>query len=226
MATFLLLKAKTNEEPKKRAVNVIMLKAKRANVGETRNRKGGRYIKIGPGKWKRVKESGARGPAGGPKEPGRGWGLGTPRSKEGAPAGKPLSPRQEKIAKRIKELGQGLSEREQFEADDIQLAIARDGELYRQMLQPIQANLIKKIEKGTYSHDGALVAFTHVVKKGADNYDKDFSNKTLNNVRAAVVLQMAKDFYEENKTKGEKDFALDYYVRQQSQRSPGVDSVR
>jgi hypothetical protein len=57
---------------------------------------------------------------------------------------------------------------------ELGLFIENDGNLYRQMLTPINKNLEKKKAKGTYHPRKAEKAFRHLVDEGARRYTKDF----------------------------------------------------
>ena len=89
-------------------------------------------------------------------------------------------------------------------ADELRLYIDNDGDLYRQLTQPIMKNLMKKIDKGTYEHDLGVKAFMHLVDAGAKKYVKEFGSPHdkwhemfPQDVRWEVARELAMTFLDE-----------------------------
>lgn len=61
-------------------------------------------------------------------------------------------------------------------ATELVLYAENDGDLYRQMLRPIESNLIKKARKGTYDSKLALKAWVGFADAAAKKYAKEFAS--------------------------------------------------
>lgn len=88
-------------------------------------------------------------------------------------------------------------------ARDLQIFIDNDGDLYRQQTLPIQKNLSRKWQKGTYDSSKAPKIWEYLVESGAKKYHKDAhaSGKWYQMfppaLRRAVAKDMAADYEEE-----------------------------
>lgn len=75
--------------------------------------------------------------------------------------------------------------------------------VYFSTIEPTTKNLMRKVEKGVYDHDKALVAWSHVADAAAKEYAREF--KTLNKwyelfnaaTRRAAAEDFARDFENE-----------------------------
>src|SRR5450756_2136636 len=61
------------------------------------------------------------------------------------------------------------------EAWELYLFGVNDADLYRQRIEPILANLKKKIKKGTYDETLALKRWKYAADDGAQRYTKEYS---------------------------------------------------
>lgn len=59
---------------------------------------------------------------------------------------------------------------------ELVLYAQNDGDLYRQRVQPIMANLRKKMEKGTYDPEKAIKVWQYLADDAAKRYTKEFGN--------------------------------------------------
>ena len=90
-------------------------------------------------------------------------------------------------------------------AEDLKTTTENDGNLYRQMTQPILKNLITKMAQGKYDHDLAAVAFEHLAEEGAKKYTKTgmlgspWHLVFPPNIRRAVAAAWRDEFEEEAK---------------------------
>lgn len=60
------------------------------------------------------------------------------------------------------------------ESRELELYTTNDSDLYRQRQLPIQKNLTKKYEKGTYDHVKAVTLWMYLIDDGAKKYCKEF----------------------------------------------------
>ena len=86
--------------------------------------------------------------------------------------------------------------KETTESRELFLYATNDGDLYRQMVTPIIANLKKKAAKGVYDHEKAIDAFYYVATEASRHYFRDFGYKFGVTDRYTVACEMA-DYYEE-----------------------------
>lgn len=82
------------------------------------------------------------------------------------------------------------------ESHELYLYAINDGDLYRQMISPIIANLKKKASKDIYDKAKAVDAFYHVATEASNHYSRDFGYKFSVTDRFTVACDMA-DYYEE-----------------------------
>ena len=93
------------------------------------------------------------------------------------------------------------------QANELHAFADNHGDLYRQMIEPIQRNLEKKIKSGAYDPDLADKAYFRVMQEAAKLYEKDnppmpgISTFSKNDMYAAAQ-KMRKLFEEENKAQG------------------------
>jgi len=62
------------------------------------------------------------------------------------------------------------------EVRELQLFCENDGELYRQQVQPIEKNLTKRMQKGTYDHTKAVKLWGYLAENCAKKYAKQFAD--------------------------------------------------
>lgn len=82
------------------------------------------------------------------------------------------------------------------EATELFLYATNDGDLYRNMVSPIIANLHKKAIKGTYDAEKAVDAFYHVATEASRHYNRDFGYSFSVQDRFTAAVDMA-DYYRE-----------------------------
>ena len=82
------------------------------------------------------------------------------------------------------------------EARELFLYATNDGDLYRQMISPIIANLKRKVAKGIYDAEKAIDAFYHVATEASNHYCRDFGYKFSVQDRFTAAVEMA-DYYSE-----------------------------
>jgi hypothetical protein len=126
-----------------------------------------------------------------------------------------------KFLKSVKSTARGLNEsskgrkkvNEEYEgtsdpsaAQELELFIDNDGDLYRQQIQPIYKNLLRKMVKGKYDHELAKKLWMYLVDNGAKKYVKEFGGdvRTMfpKPLRQAVASVLADDFRTEVKAGG------------------------
>lgn len=61
-------------------------------------------------------------------------------------------------------------------AKELELYVENDGQLYRQMFQPIVKNLANKMAKGEYVPERGVKAFRYLIDEGARKYVKEFGS--------------------------------------------------
>jgi hypothetical protein len=64
------------------------------------------------------------------------------------------------------------------EIRELQLFCENDGALYRQQVQPIEANLTRKLAKGVYDHEKSVKLWTYLADNCAKKYAKEFGDGT------------------------------------------------
>lgn len=91
-------------------------------------------------------------------------------------------------------------------ADELALTTVNDGDIYRQRIKPIIANLAKKIKKGTYDATKALKLWGYAADDGAQKYTKEYGGAgngsfgSFNKpTRMAAAAQIAGHYDEELK---------------------------
>lgn len=92
------------------------------------------------------------------------------------------------------------------EVRELVLTITNDGDLYRQQVQPILANLRKKVKKGTYQPELALKLWMYLADSGAKKYAQEHGSPGFpwhkmfpTSVRRQVAKEL-QDSYEEELT--------------------------
>ncbi len=60
-------------------------------------------------------------------------------------------------------------------ARELELFINNDFQLHRQQHEPIIKNLLRKMKKGTFDKEKAVILFRHLVDNGAKKYAIEFS---------------------------------------------------
>lgn len=67
--------------------------------------------------------------------------------------------------------------RGEHEAHELLLFCENDGDLYRQQVKPIEANLAKKLAKGVYDHEKAKKLWGYLAESCARKYVKEFGDE-------------------------------------------------
>ena len=80
------------------------------------------------------------------------------------------------------------------EARELYLYTDNDGDLYRQKREPIQKNLMKKIEKGKYNSKLAVKLWMYLADDGAKKYVKDFGGTVKDMFPKKVRMEAAEAF--------------------------------
>ncbi len=89
---------------------------------------------------------------------------------------------------------------DQIAATELVLYITNDGNLYRQMVQPIIKNLKKKKAKDQYDETKALKAWMNLADAGAKKYVKEFGgmyNTTFTKATRVLAAKELQDNYAE-----------------------------
>lgn len=93
-------------------------------------------------------------------------------------------------------------------ARELELYVENDGDLYRQMVKPIQKNLARKMVNGTYRPVAAEKAWLYLMDAGAKKYTREFGTPGAQIFSAAtrrhVAARFARDFEQRVKS-GEID---------------------
>lgn len=115
-------------------------------------------------------------------------------------------------------------------ARELQLFIENDGDLYRQQMEPIQKNLVRKLLKGTYDHKQAPKLWLYLVDNGARKYNKEFGGGDgvglFNlNTRKVVAEALAEEFLS-NYRNGEYSYLIPEKQRTKSARRTNPRSRR
>ena len=71
----------------------------------------------------------------------------------------------------------------QIDADDLELFIQNDSDLYDRAIVPTIVSLQKKFKRGVYNHDRAVDAWKHVADMGARAYDEQIGDEEGNTAR-------------------------------------------
>ena len=82
------------------------------------------------------------------------------------------------------------------EARELYLYTDNDGQLYQQRREPIQKNLMKKIEKGQYNSKLAVKGFMYLADAGSKKYGKDFGHTFSVSDRKQAAQAFTDDFEE------------------------------
>jgi hypothetical protein len=82
------------------------------------------------------------------------------------------------------------------EARELYLYADNDGQLYKQKREPIEKNLMKKIEKGKYNSKLAVKLWMYLADAGSKKYDKDFGFKFSVKDRKSAAEAFSDDFEE------------------------------
>lgn len=84
---------------------------------------------------------------------------------------------------------------------ELVLYIENDVDLYRQQIQPIIANLRKKVKKGVYDADKAVKLWKYLADAGAKKYTQEFGTQGdfifSPATREAVAVELRDSFDEE-----------------------------
>ena len=83
------------------------------------------------------------------------------------------------------------------ESRELFLYATNDGNLYRQMITPIIANLRKKAKKGVYDGEKAVDAYYPVATKASDKYGKYYGYTFSVQDRFTVAVEMEEYYKEE-----------------------------
>jgi len=85
---------------------------------------------------------------------------------------------------------------------ELRVFIDNDGQLYRQMVEPIRANLAKKLEGGRYDPKKAPRGWQYLVDEGARRYVKEFGGDVRSlfplPLRVALSHEYAQDWEDDN----------------------------
>lgn len=108
--------------------------------------------------------------------------LNDKRAKNEIPTDKIYEPKQEGDTYRLQEKKASKEVKAEDEeiddnaAEELYMYATNDGDLYRQMLRPIQKNLINKKASGVYNKDLALKAFIKFMQFAAQKYTQEFGS--------------------------------------------------
>jgi len=96
------------------------------------------------------------------------------------------------------------------EARELHLYCENDGDIYRQRIEPIRKNLVRRLKKGTYDHEKSKKLWMYVVDACAKKYSKEFGSEFISDRpgvpwhkmfsvddRKEVAKQFADNFKEE-----------------------------
>ena len=83
------------------------------------------------------------------------------------------------------------------ESRELFLVATNDGNLYRQMIQPILANLTKKASKGIYDSNKAVDAYYRVATEASNRYFKDYGYKFSVQDRFTAAVEIEEYYKEE-----------------------------
>ncbi len=64
----------------------------------------------------------------------------------------------------------------EHEVRELQLTCENDGDLYRQQVQPIEKNLLRKMEKGIYDHEKSKKLWMYLADNCARKYAKEYGD--------------------------------------------------
>lgn len=98
-------------------------------------------------------------------------------------------------------------------ARELELFIDNDAMLYRQMHQPVQRNMLRKMRAGKYDPELAVKGFMHLADEGARRYNVQYGpgQSTLRGfdkpTRTAVARSLARSFEAEARL-GNMDYLL------------------
>ena len=98
-----------------------------------------------------------------------------------------------KLKQIIREEIQNLKEGE-TEARELYLYTDNDGQLYKQRREPIEKNLMKKIEKGKYNSKLAIKLWMYLANDGSKKYGKDFGHTFSVSDRKEAAQLFSDDF--------------------------------
>lgn len=97
-------------------------------------------------------------------------------------------------------------------ARELAITIENDGNLYRQMYEPIAKNYARKMAKCTYDKDKAIKGIVNLVDEGLRRYKKDFGD--VGRVSTATKVASAKELYP-----GIKELA-DFHLKEMCEKKP------
>jgi hypothetical protein len=97
-------------------------------------------------------------------------------------------------------------------ANELCLYAETDGDLYRRYRHPIEINLLKKVERRTYSHAKALTMWEHFTKLAAQQYAKEFGSGPYHQTFNAATRKLAAENFREVFEREAKSM-LAYYKR-------------
>ncbi len=83
------------------------------------------------------------------------------------------------------------------ESRELFLYATNGGDLYRQMITPVIANLRKKAIKGTYDKEKAVDAYYYIATEASKRYQKDFGYSFVVSDRFTAAVDM-EEFYRED----------------------------
>lgn len=103
-----------------------------------------------------------------------------------------LNPRQQKRLTTRQEV-------DEIGARELELYIMNDYQLYKSQLEPIEKNYKRKIKKGTFNKEKAVLGYLNLVDNGARKYNKEFGGTNFNKAtRIEVAKRLTDDFISEN----------------------------
>lgn len=89
--------------------------------------------------------------------------------------------------------------------DELKMFIENDAQLYRQRTRPVQVNLEKKWQKGTYNHAQAPKLWMYLVNDGAKQYIKQYATPDMK-IDVATRKQVAQELADEWQDEMEAQF--------------------
>ena len=82
-------------------------------------------------------------------------------------------------------------------ADTLYEEIRTDGNIYRQLREPMEKNLLRKVNNKTYDYNKSIIMFKHLVDDEARRHQKEYGYTIDTPTREVVAKMFASDFYNE-----------------------------
>ena len=92
-------------------------------------------------------------------------------------------------------------------AEDLRMYAENNEEVYERFITPVVKNLRRKVKKGIYDEDKALIAWQNVIDEAAKMYDKEqgsgkgsltmFNKATRNEAAKGLMERMSDDVFQE-----------------------------